>query len=146
MCDGFQLLEDLMELNDRHPHKHVKLYKKMLERGTERKREMGSILTAPTLLLALFFSGILAAAAASGGQFHVDPSLTSDISIGRCNGSIADCLGEEEFEMGSESSRRILQGNPSIAQRAVQIKGKPAPSPAPSGKPYKPGCSNALRC
>ena len=109
---------------------------------------MGSILTAPTLLLALFFSGILAAAAAaaSGGQFHVDPSLIPDISIGRCNGSIADCLGEEEFEMGSESSRRILQGGGFISKRAVGNSGRPAPSPANSGRPYKPGCGNPYRC
>ena len=107
---------------------------------------MGSILRASTLLLALFFSGILAAAAASGGQFHVDPSLISDISIGRCNGSIADCLGEEEFEMGSESSRRILQGGGFITRRAVQIKGKPAASPANSGRPYKKNCGNVYRC
>ena len=107
---------------------------------------MGSVLTAPTLLLALFFSGILAAAAASGGQFHVDPSLTSDISIGRCNGSIADCLGEEEFEMGSESSRRILQGGGFITRRAVGNSGRPAPSPANSGRPYKKNCGNPYRC
>ena len=107
---------------------------------------MGSILRAPTLLLALFFSGILAAAAASGGQFHVDPSLIPDISIGRCNGSIADCLGEEEFEMGSESSRRILKGGFSPATSAVKFKGNPAASPAKSGKPYKPSCSNPFKC
>ena len=107
---------------------------------------MGSSPRASTLVLALIFSGILAAAAASAGEVKVDPSLIPDMPVARCNGSIADCLGEEEFEMGSESSRRILQGGGYISRRAVGNRGRPAPSPANSGRRYKPGCGNPYRC
>ncbi|RAK51987.1 hypothetical protein DJ021_18460, partial [Phenylobacterium hankyongense] len=83
---------------------------------------------------------------ASGGHLGVDVSLISGLSGGRCNGSIAECLGEDEFEMGSEATRRILQSNRYISNRAVKNGGQPAASPARSGQRYTPGCSNYNRC
>ncbi|CAA7405454.1 unnamed protein product [Spirodela intermedia] len=106
---------------------------------------MASGLRAPAFILLLIFLGVFAATEATSVPASADV-LLSGISGGRCNGSIAECLGGGEFEMGSEVSRRILQSNNYISNRAVTRNNRPASSSASSGRRYTPGCSTYNRC
>lgn len=106
---------------------------------------MASGLRAPAFILLLIFLGVFATTEASSVPLSADV-IFSGISGGRCNGSIAECLGGDEFEMGSEVSRRILQSNDYISNRAVKAGNRPAASSARSGRRYTPGCNTYDRC
>ncbi|PKI74034.1 rapid alkalinization factor-like [Punica granatum] len=74
----------------------------------------------------------------------------------RCSGSIAECLGaEEEFEMDTESNRRILATSNYISYGALQRNTVPCSQrgasyyncrPGAQSNPYSRGCSNIARC
>ncbi|KAK4802889.1 hypothetical protein SAY86_001092 [Trapa natans] len=74
----------------------------------------------------------------------------------RCSGSIAECLGvDEEFEMDSESNRRILATNNYISYGALRRNTVPCSQRGASyyncrigaaSNPYTRGCSTITRC
>ncbi|GMI94512.1 ralf-like 33 [Hibiscus trionum] len=73
-----------------------------------------------------------------------------------CKGSIGECLeGEEEFEVDSEISRRILQTTRYISYGALQRNTVPCSrrgasyyncQPGAQANPYNRGCSRITRC
>ncbi|GLT90229.1 hypothetical protein SLE2022_081720 [Rubroshorea leprosula] len=73
-----------------------------------------------------------------------------------CKGSIAECLaGEEEFELDSEISRRILATTKYISYGALQKNTVPCSrrgasyyncQPGAQANPYTRGCSAITRC
>ncbi|CAI9761460.1 unnamed protein product [Fraxinus pennsylvanica] len=98
------------------------------------------------LMAVLLFS----AANAGGDEFSWMPVKP------RCNGSIADCIDAEgEFEMDSESNRRILATTKYISYGALQANNIPCSRRARSmmltaggaqANPYTRGCSAITRC
>ncbi|XP_057483385.1 rapid alkalinization factor-like [Actinidia eriantha] len=72
-----------------------------------------------------------------------------------CQGSIADCMAASEFEMDSESNRRILATTNYISYRALQRNTVPCSQrgasyynckPGAKANPYSRGCSSITRC
>ena len=73
----------------------------------------------------------------------------------QCKGSMAECLESNEFEMGSESTRRILAVTQYISYGALQANRVPCSQrgasyyncvPGASANPYRRGCSAITRC
>ncbi|OAY61795.1 hypothetical protein MANES_01G217000v8 [Manihot esculenta] len=75
----------------------------------------------------------------------------------RCQGSVADCMGDVEFHMYSEISRRILQTTTTqyISYGALQRDTVPCSrrgasyyncQPGAEANPYSRGCSAITRC
>ena len=72
-----------------------------------------------------------------------------------CQGSIADCMADSEFEMDSESNRRILATTNYISYRALQRNTVPCSQrgasyynckPGAKANPSTRGCSTITRC
>ncbi|KAJ9187758.1 hypothetical protein P3X46_003180 [Hevea brasiliensis] len=74
-----------------------------------------------------------------------------------CQGSVAECIGEDEFHMGSEISRRILQtaSTQYLSYGALQRDTVPCSQrgasyyncqPGAEANPYSRGCSAITRC
>lgn len=98
------------------------------------------------------------AAGASGG--HVIQDLgwipRSSFASSSCKGSIAECLAAgEEFELDSESNRRILATSNYISYGALQRNTVPCSrrgasyyncQPGAQANPYNRGCSAITRC
>lgn len=122
--------------------------------------EISSILMAK--ILPVFFLLLLAAAAVSGA--HHGHSSVADAALGwisgggksECRGTIAECLGAgEEFDLDSESSRRILAGRRYISYAALRRDSVPCSRrgasyyncrPGAQANPYRRGCSAITRC
>ncbi|OAY49540.1 hypothetical protein MANES_05G064300v8 [Manihot esculenta] len=75
----------------------------------------------------------------------------------QCQGSLAECIGEDELHMGSEISRRILQTTTTqyISYGALQRDTVPCSQrgasyyncqPGAQANPYSRGCSAITRC
>ncbi|KAJ9171841.1 hypothetical protein P3X46_015150 [Hevea brasiliensis] len=75
----------------------------------------------------------------------------------RCQGSVAECMGEDEFHMVSEISRRLLQTATTqyISYGALQRNTVPCSQrgasyyncqPGAEANPYSRGCSAITRC
>ncbi|KAL5561490.1 hypothetical protein UlMin_031237 [Ulmus minor] len=111
----------------------------------------------PTLLSFIFFITALAITfsftAAMSGDKHrlswVAPSKTG------CQGSIAECMVEDAYEMGSESNRRILATSQYISYGALQRNTVPCSRRGASyyncqqgaqANPYNRACSSITRC
>ncbi|KAK4771583.1 hypothetical protein SAY87_032115 [Trapa incisa] len=109
------------------------------------------------------FLTICAAVAALAFLSSVEASLLEDGRLGWrraagswCTGSIAECLGsDEEFELDSESSRRILATSNYISYGALQRNTVPCSRrgasyyncrPGAPSNPYSRGCSSITRC
>ncbi|GLU07411.1 hypothetical protein SLE2022_243710 [Rubroshorea leprosula] len=86
-----------------------------------------------------------------------DLSLNWVLTKGRCEGSIADCMGyDDEFLMHSEISRRILQTTTTyISYGALQRNTVPCSQrgasyyncqPGAQANPYTRGCSAITQC
>ncbi|XP_020208723.1 rapid alkalinization factor [Cajanus cajan] len=90
------------------------------------------------------------AAAVGGGEHRLGMGWVST-----CKGSIAECLGGEEFELDSEINRRILATNKYISYNALQRNTVPCSRrgasyyncrPGAQANPYSRGCSAITRC
>ncbi|KAF8387836.1 hypothetical protein HHK36_026497 [Tetracentron sinense] len=76
-------------------------------------------------------------------------------TISTCQGSIADCLAGDEFDMDSETNRRILATSQYISYGALKRNSVPCSrrgasyyncQPGAQANPYKRGCSAITRC
>ncbi|XVF21947.1 hypothetical protein REPUB_Repub12eG0133000 [Reevesia pubescens] len=74
---------------------------------------------------------------------------------GGCQGSMAECMANDEFNMDSEISRRILQTTQYISYGALQRNTVPCSQrgvsyyncqPGAQANPYNRGCSAITRC
>ncbi|EEF49878.1 rapid alkalinization factor [Ricinus communis] len=119
---------------------------------------MANLLTSCFLMCATTFILILIAASpavqASGDHLGWIPTIRSSST---CKGSIAECLASngEEFEMDSETSRRILATTKYISYGALQRNSVPCSrrgasyyncQPGAQANPYSRGCSTITRC
>ncbi|CAK7333175.1 unnamed protein product [Dovyalis caffra] len=98
---------------------------------------------------------------------HVFPSSSSSSSTAldflplessspsECQGSIAECLMDEEFEMDTESNRRILATRRYVSYGALRRNNVPCSRRGASyyncragaqANPYSRGCSRITRC
>ncbi|KAL8028917.1 hypothetical protein ABFX02_14G193900 [Erythranthe guttata] len=113
------------------------------------------------ILLAICLTASLLLAQASAGGDHRDaaaavgwvmPSVRSG-----CKGTVAECLGneDEEFEMDSESNRRILATRRFISYGALESDSVPCSRrgasyyncrPGAQANPYNRGCSAITQC
>ncbi|CAN4111101.1 unnamed protein product [Withania somnifera] len=94
----------------------------------------------------------MAAAGHSGSYDWMMPPARS----GECKGSIAECMAEEEeFELDTESNRRILATKKYISYGALQKNSVPCSrrgasyyncKPGAQANPYTRGCSKITRC
>ncbi|KAL6271813.1 hypothetical protein ACE6H2_028724 [Prunus campanulata] len=73
----------------------------------------------------------------------------------RCQGSIAECMADDEFDMDSEINRRILATSQYISYGALQRNTVPCSrrgasyyncKPGAESNPYNRGCSAIARC
>ncbi|KAG5078586.1 hypothetical protein JHK82_057281 [Glycine max] len=88
--------------------------------------------------------------AVGGGDHHLGMGWVSST----CKGTIADCLGGEEYELDSEINRRILATNKYISYVALQRNTAPCSRrgasyyncrPGAQANPYSRGCSAITR-
>ncbi|CAK7348284.1 unnamed protein product [Dovyalis caffra] len=72
-----------------------------------------------------------------------------------CQGTVAECMGDDEFEMDSEISRRILATSNYISYGALERNNIPCSQRGASyyncktgaeANPYSRGCSAITRC
>ncbi|XP_010524867.1 PREDICTED: protein RALF-like 22 [Tarenaya hassleriana] len=100
---------------------------------------------------------ILTAAVESADDYGAAVGLIrTGSSLSGCKGSIAECMAEEEeLELGSEISRRILATNKYISYGALQRNSVPCSRRGASyyncrrgaqANPYSRGCSTITRC
>ncbi|XP_047973158.1 rapid alkalinization factor-like [Salvia hispanica] len=99
--------------------------------------------------LLLIAAALLLSTADAGGEFSWIPAS--------CQGSIAECMaeGSGEFEMDSESNRRILATTKYISYGALQANNVPCSRrgasyyncrPGAEANPYTRSCSAATQC
>ncbi|KAK7277955.1 hypothetical protein RJT34_22976 [Clitoria ternatea] len=88
--------------------------------------------------------------AVAGGDHHVGLGWAPT-----CKGTVAECLGGEEFELDSEINRRILATTKYISYGALQRNTVPCSRrgasyyncrPGAQANPYSRGCSAITRC
>ncbi|KAG1326222.1 protein RALF-like 33 [Cocos nucifera] len=110
------------------------------------------------LLLSLLLLLAAAAAGAShsgggGGEGAVPLSWIPGLST--CQGTIAECLAGEEFDLSSEVARRILATSDYISYNALKRDNVPCSRrgasyyncrPGAQANPYSRGCSAITRC
>ncbi|VFQ65348.1 unnamed protein product [Cuscuta campestris] len=118
---------------------------------------VGFLKACKILIIAVLFSAAAAVRAADGvyeiGYF---PMSASSASSKICEGSIGDCLSADEFELDSESNRRILayrrkyisygalrQGTTPCNRRGASYYNCHTGAPA---NPYTRGCNHITRC
>ncbi|KAG6415315.1 hypothetical protein SASPL_122722 [Salvia splendens] len=105
------------------------------------------------LIAAAAVAALLLSTAEAGGEFSWIPSSTPST----CQGSIAECMAEGggEFEMDSESNRRILATTKYISYGALQANNVPCSrrgasyyncQPGAEANPYTRSCSAATQC
>ncbi|KAH6762530.1 ralf-like 33 [Perilla frutescens var. hirtella] len=111
------------------------------------------------LLLALcLIASILLSQASAGGDHDASAAgwMMPAVRSG-CRGTIAECLADEddEFELDSESNRRILATRRYISYGALQRNNVPCSRrgasyyncrPGAQANPYQRGCSAVTRC
>ncbi|XP_076889036.1 rapid alkalinization factor-like [Bidens hawaiensis] len=107
-------------------------------------------------LLHLVISAFMLTLPAAAASDHVDEfSWVPTQGIGRCKGSIAECMADGEVEMESESTRRILATSNYISYGALQGNNVPCSQRGASyyncqsggqANPYQRGCSTITRC
>ncbi|XP_042038147.1 rapid alkalinization factor-like [Salvia splendens] len=107
------------------------------------------------LLLALCLIASILILQASAGGDH-DGWMMPAVRSG-CRGTIAECLadGDDEFDLDSESNRRILATTRYISYGALQRNNVPCSRrgasyyncrPGAQANPYRRGCSAITRC
>ncbi|XVF31377.1 hypothetical protein REPUB_Repub16aG0140700 [Reevesia pubescens] len=110
------------------------------------------------LICAMIMATVLMTTVDASWDHHQENPILGWMSTTRstCKGSIAECLeGEEEFELDSEISRRILQTTRYISYGALQRNTVPCSrrgssyyncQPGAQANPYSRGCSRITRC
>ena len=103
------------------------------------------------LFIALVASLLASPAAASSGM----PVVGWIPGRSACSGTIGECLDANEFDLGSESSRRILAITNYISYNALRRDSVPCSRrgasyyncrPGAQGNPYSRGCSRITQC
>ncbi|KAK4355686.1 hypothetical protein RND71_024657 [Anisodus tanguticus] len=109
-----------------------------------------SIFVISSLLIAV----LIISGDANGGDFDMSGWIPMK-SADDCQGSIAECMAAGEFEMDSESNRRILATTDYISYGALQRNTVPCSRRGASyyncetgaeANPYTRGCSAITRC
>ncbi|XP_072961586.1 rapid alkalinization factor-like [Typha angustifolia] len=111
-------------------------------------------LTAVLVLLCATLALISAVGSASGGvDYGWIPARKSSAT---CRGTVGECLGvDSEFDLVSESSRRILASSGYISYDALRRNSVPCSQrgasyyncqPGASANPYSRGCSAITQC
>ncbi|XP_009393214.2 rapid alkalinization factor-like [Musa acuminata AAA Group] len=107
------------------------------------------------LLLLVAAAGLTPAAAAADGGAGGDLPLGWIPSLSGCRGSIAECLAGEEFDLGSEVSRRFLATSSYISYGALKRDTVPCSRrgasyyncrPGAQANPYSRSCSAITQC
>ncbi|WOL15744.1 protein RALF-like 33 [Canna indica] len=105
-------------------------------------------------LLLLLFAALTMADPAAGGAGGMLP-LGWIPSLSGCRGTIAECLAGEEFELGSEVSRRVLATSSYISYGALKRDTTPCSRrgasyyncrPGAQANPYSRSCSAITQC
>ncbi|KAJ0980663.1 hypothetical protein J5N97_008918 [Dioscorea zingiberensis] len=100
-------------------------------------------------LISLLLLLLIAGAAGSGHELGWIPTRSA------CRGTIAECLAGEEFDLGSETNRRILATSSYISYGALRRDSVPCSRRGASyyncraggqANPYSRGCSAITRC
>ncbi|TXG63458.1 hypothetical protein EZV62_010452 [Acer yangbiense] len=100
-------------------------------------------------LAALTISSSVVVTTGDNHRFTLDPRK------GRCQGSVADCMTDDEFEMDSEINRRILATTDYISYGALQRNTVPCSQRGDSyyncqqggqANPYDRGCTAITQC
>ncbi|XP_020589625.1 rapid alkalinization factor-like [Phalaenopsis equestris] len=122
----------------------------MMETMGRRRRSSSSSRISTSLFLLLLFSTSIASISAGGDHWPGWIPLQSG-----CRGTIADCIAGEEFDLSSESSRRILATSSYISYDALKRGSVPCSRrgasyyncrPGGEANPYSRGCSAITRC
>lgn len=111
----------------------------------------------PALLLVLLLASTAVSGSHHHGHRHGDAALGWIAAGSECRGTIAECLASEgeEFDLGTESSRRILATNRYISYNALRRDSIPCSRrgasyyncrPGAQANPYSRGCSAITRC
>ncbi|GMN38039.1 hypothetical protein TIFTF001_007314 [Ficus carica] len=111
-----------------------------------------------TLLTLLLFTTALAIAFSTvegSGDHRLSWVLATSSGGGGCRGSIAECMAVNEYDMESESNRRILATSQYISYGSLQRNTVPCSRRGASyynckkgaeANPYNRGCSSITRC
>ncbi|PKA58439.1 Protein RALF-like 33 [Apostasia shenzhenica] len=105
-----------------------------------------------SILLLLLYAAVVTTASASGkGDFHLGwIPMRSE-----CQGMIWQCIGRHEFDLASESGRRILATSDYISYDALKRGSVPCSRrgasyyncrPGAQANPYSRGCSVITQC
>ncbi|XP_051142172.1 rapid alkalinization factor-like [Andrographis paniculata] len=103
------------------------------------------------LVATVFLAVLFTATASAGGEFAWMPISKP----ATCQGSIAECMADGEFDMSSESNRRILATSQYISYGALQANTVPCSRrgasyyncrPGAEANPYTRSCSAATQC
>ncbi|XP_030547049.1 protein RALF-like 33 [Rhodamnia argentea] len=117
-------------------------------------------LISAVVLASLLFSAVRGGGVGEHGRHHLGWAGGAGAARSRCEGSIAECLaaggdGEGEFDLDSESNRRILATTSYISYGALQRNTVPCSrrgasyyncQTGASSNPYSRGCSAITRC
>ncbi|XP_009604381.1 rapid alkalinization factor-like [Nicotiana tabacum] len=113
-------------------------------------KSFSSIFIISSLLITL----LIISGESTGGDFDMSGWIPMK-SADSCQGSIAECMAAGEFEMDSESNRRILATDDYISYGALQRNTVPCSRRGASyyncqtgaeANPYTRGCSAITRC
>ncbi|XP_008775576.1 protein RALF-like 33 [Phoenix dactylifera] len=110
----------------------------------------------PFLLLSLLLLLLVAGASHSGGGVGEGAAPLSWIpGLSTCQGTIAECLAGEEFDLSSDVARRMLATSNYISYNALKRNNVPCSRrgasyyncrPGAQANPYNRGCSAITRC
>ncbi|KAI0504291.1 hypothetical protein KFK09_015243 [Dendrobium nobile] len=109
-------------------------------------------ISAALLLLITFMASLLASRAAASSEM---PLVGWIPGRSACSGTIGECLDANEFDLGSDSSRRILATSSYISYNALRRGSVPCSRrgasyyncrPGAQANPYSRGCSRITQC
>ncbi|KAK6911586.1 Rapid ALkalinization Factor, partial [Dillenia turbinata] len=126
----------------------------------ERKRKtsfMGpkNLMVCAVMITAVIFCASPTIVHSSGDLHHAMEWFPARSAAARCDGSIAECLADEEFDLDSEVNRRILATSSYISYAALKRNSVPCSrrgasyyncKPGAQANPYTRGCSAITRC
>ncbi|KAM3356138.1 rapid alkalinization factor [Capsicum galapagoense] len=106
------------------------------------------------IISSILISLLIISGDATAGDFDVSSWIPVKSAV-NCEGSIGECMASGEFEMDSESNRRILATANYISYGALQSNSVPCSRRGASyyncktgaeANPYSRGCSAITRC
>ncbi|EOA21814.1 hypothetical protein CARUB_v10002279mg [Capsella rubella] len=114
------------------------------------------VMNSRIIFVVLVISMIVIVSVEAGGYEDVLGFVVRTRTSSDCKGSIADCIAEEEeFELDSEISRRILASKKYVSYGAMRKNNVPCSRRGASyynckrgaqANPYRRGCSQITRC